>query len=287
MNRSARLTLVVAQILAGGLIVGCRSLDDEACLAVELDEECPSVAEAQEELEGRRTCESPVREVTRVGELVSSAEAEDTGNFGVPQGPHIACCYEAAYKVHGGQSCVVGRPLRIDGEVSLAGVTERCDWVAALDLPPSALSPVARAALAAHWQADAELEHASVAAFARVTLELMALGAPADLLARTAEAQADEIRHAKECFALASAYAGRAIGPGMLGMPPLRQPSLVQIAICTRTSKRAAWARPSRSVVPPPSCVTRPSPRRVGCSRASSTTSPAMPRSPGTSSRGR
>jgi hypothetical protein len=53
------------------------------------------------------------------------------------------------------------------------------------------------------------MEHASVAAFAQLSLYLSALGAPPALLERTHAAALDEIRHASRCFALASAYAGR------------------------------------------------------------------------------
>jgi hypothetical protein len=62
------------------------------------------------------------------------------------------------------------------------------------------------------------MEHASIAAFARFTLELLSLGAPAALLARTHAALGDEIAHAEACFGLASAYAGHPVGPGPLGI---------------------------------------------------------------------
>src|SRR5690606_25004689 len=45
-----------------------------------------------------------------------------------------------------------------------------------------------------------------------------ALGAPPHLLAATQRAMADEIDHARRCFALASAYAGEPIGPGPLDL---------------------------------------------------------------------
>jgi hypothetical protein len=60
------------------------------------------------------------------------------------------------------------------------------------------------------------MEHASVAAFARFTLELLALGAPAALVRAAQEALGDEIAHAELCFGLATAYAGRTIQPGPL-----------------------------------------------------------------------
>jgi hypothetical protein len=62
------------------------------------------------------------------------------------------------------------------------------------------------------------MEHASIAAFARFALELLAFGAPAELLAKTASAMSDEAAHARQAFALASAYAGAPRGPGALAV---------------------------------------------------------------------
>jgi hypothetical protein len=70
--------------------------------------------------------------------------------------------------------------------------------------------------LAEAWAKDALSEHASVASFARFALDLMALGAPADLVADAHRAALDEIEHARLSFALASRYAGETIGPGPL-----------------------------------------------------------------------
>lgn len=55
-----------------------------------------------------------------------------------------------------------------------------------------------------------------VAAFASTQLQLLAMGAPAELIAATQAAMADEVAHARRCFGLASAYAGEAVGPGPL-----------------------------------------------------------------------
>jgi len=60
------------------------------------------------------------------------------------------------------------------------------------------------------------MEHASIAACARFSLQLLALGAPPELVEACTRALADETEHARLCFQLASSYAGRTLGPGPL-----------------------------------------------------------------------
>jgi len=113
--------------------------------------------------------------------------------------------------------CVIGRPFLIAGEARTADVVASRDWGAPSSKPDVfALSDAERIRLAEHWTRTALAEHASVAAFARFALEALALGAPPDLLAETANAMRDEIEHARLCFALASAYGGAEVGPGAL-----------------------------------------------------------------------
>jgi len=73
-----------------------------------------------------------------------------------------------------------------------------------------------RQAAAHGWLQHAAFEHASVAAFAKLTLDLIALGAPPDLIVDAQRAGLDEVRHAKLGYGIASAYAGEALGPGPL-----------------------------------------------------------------------
>jgi hypothetical protein len=115
--------------------------------------------------------------------------------------------------------CAIGRPFLIDGLPRLAQVNARSDWNELAPLPNLAdLDAALRAQLAAQWTCVALMEHASIAAFARFALQLMSLGAPASLLERTTAAMADETKHAKACFAVASHYAGTALGPGRLAI---------------------------------------------------------------------
>src|SRR5687767_7977533 len=46
----------------------------------------------------------------------------------------------------------------------------------------------------------------------------MALGAPARLVRDAHRSALDEVRHAEACFALASAFGGRPLGPGPLSL---------------------------------------------------------------------
>lgn len=111
-----------------------------------------------------------------------------------------------------------GRPFLVAGTERLAAPAARGDWQGGERAVPelSALTATERLALATHWQAAALMEHASIAAFARFTLELLALGAPASLVAEATAATRDEQRHATTCFTLASTFAGSPLGPGPL-----------------------------------------------------------------------
>ena len=124
------------------------------------------------------------------------------------------CCYSITLS---GNCAVAGRPFFVEARAVTAGVQRNGaarSWAAASQLPDvGALSPVDRAALAAAWLGDARLEHASVASFARFSLELLAVGAPADLVGAAHEAALDEVQHARLCFGLASAYAGETLSP--------------------------------------------------------------------------
>jgi hypothetical protein len=80
------------------------------------------------------------------------------------------------------------------------------------------LPPRLRSQLAEYWTNAARMEHASIAAFARLVLELLAVGAPHDLVAQAERAMADETTHARLTFGLASAYAGSPVGPGRIAI---------------------------------------------------------------------
>ncbi len=135
-------------------------------------------------------------------------------------------------------NCAIGRPLLVEGGPRLAHATSRADWSEAASASPDGAPDAAdapndaqRAALAVHWRAVAAAEHASIGSFARFTLQLLALGAPSELLFDTQTAAADEVRHARIAYGFASRYAGVAVGPGPLplhgAMPALDAPGVL------------------------------------------------------------
>ncbi|MDI1450383.1 ferritin-like domain-containing protein [Polyangium sp. 6x1] len=115
-----------------------------------------------------------------------------------------------------GMSCVIGRPLVVEGEARAARPRARADWRAPLVFDTTHLCADAREAIAAHHAAIAAMEHASIASFARFSLQLLALGAPAELLAEAQNAARDEVEHARIEYAIASRIGGRIIGPDKL-----------------------------------------------------------------------
>jgi hypothetical protein len=127
----------------------------------------------------------------------------------------------------------IGRPFIVSSEARVADGVARTDWAAACPLPAvDGLDAALCRALGRAWTETALAEHASIAAFARVSLQLLALGAPAELVERAHAAMADETRHARLCFALASAYSGAPVGPGELDVShALAETELGQIVV--------------------------------------------------------
>jgi hypothetical protein len=89
-----------------------------------------------------------------------------------------------------------------------------------LDELVRSLPPALRARVAAEWGRTAQAEHASIASFARFSLELLAVGAPPELVRDAHRAGVDEIAHAEQAFAIASVYSGTPVGPGPLPIDP-------------------------------------------------------------------
>ena len=113
---------------------------------------------------------------------------------GGPAGPIPSCCYPVEITHHDAYCGTPGRPYFEAGRALLAPMR------ASAALSGRELRPSAEA-----WARAGAAEHASVAAFSRLALELMALGAPNALLRDVHQAALDEVGHADACWALARA----------------------------------------------------------------------------------
>ena len=100
-----------------------------------------------------------------------------------------------------------GRPFLVEGVARLAAVGPGAGWGHLVDggVTPT---PAQRKALIEHFTMWGLAEHASIASFARFTLQLLALGAPSGLVSRSIAAMADEVRHARFGFGLVEALSG-------------------------------------------------------------------------------
>ncbi len=138
------------------------------------------------------------------------------------------CCY------HWFEYCS-GRPLvddRAGGRVVVADAIDGAGWAGSLSRGTTP-DPAIRDALVEAWRADAAAEHASVASFARVVLELLAVGAPADLVSAAIAAGQDEVAHAQSCYAIAARLSGRSKQPGPLPIVAPREATLLRVAVDT------------------------------------------------------
>ncbi len=192
-----------------------------------------------------------------IGELGKFSPSETASHRHQEPG---TCCYLAfvACESEGSRNnlpIIRGRPLRdAGGEPVTARTIPRKGWGSVGDRSdPNDL-------LAAAWAADGADEHASVAELARLSLVLLGLGAPAELLADVHRAALDEIAHAEACFSIASRFAGRALGPGPLDVArggggasvaalvasTLRDGCLGEAAAALELAERAREARDER-----------------------------------------
>jgi hypothetical protein len=119
-----------------------------------------------------------------------------------------------------------GRLLRIRNRARLPRRARGDGWLEPVAAPDLAgLSRWERTVVGEAWLASARMEHASIPAFSQLSVHLTALGAPSDLVERTHLAALDEVRHARRCFGIASAYSGVAWTAGPLPELAREQPA--------------------------------------------------------------
>jgi len=155
-------------------------------------------------------CQTPPDKCAGSADCLSGFPCVDNGNG--------HACFDPATDV--GRSCSVARAFLVRGHVRLAESAKRSDWMTSTGPTPDALALSARVrgGLAVHWARIGLMEHASIAAFARFVMHLLAAGAPPDLVRASQEAMGDETEHTRLAFALASTFEGRPLGPGPLSI---------------------------------------------------------------------
>lgn len=123
-----------------------------------------------------------------------------------------------------------GRQLRKRGRPIFAPLAEDSPWVTGQRCDGEAAPDAAIEA----WRANGLTEHASVAAFAQLSVDLVALGAPPRLIEAAHQDALDEMRHTELCFSLARDLGGDEIGPGAFPRltlrPRARWPRAVSLA---------------------------------------------------------
>lgn len=131
-----------------------------------------------------------------------------------------------------------GRALRRGGRVRLPETKATSGWAAdpiELEVESSIREQVARA-----WRAMAATETASIASFSSYSNQLLALGAPSELIEGAHRDALDEIRHARLCYAVATGIDGEVVGAAEFPaavLPLDRTPTIESLAIeCARES---------------------------------------------------
>jgi hypothetical protein len=165
---------------------------------------CPASEDVPQGCMGGSVCLNPDARTT--GPILQAVSQKQTAD------KHAAtCCYEVPDLC----CAMCGRALRDGDRMIVTKSTRRSDW-RAIAIEASTMDE----ARARRYVAMAGAEHASIASFARTSLDLLALGAPADLVAETHRAALDEIDHARVAYALASELSGEPVGPAKMDLPP-------------------------------------------------------------------
>lgn len=177
------------------------TFDTRGCLAVTEDVTmCPAPDKIRiEDLFLPDACgtDLEISEVKGAGKLNESA-----GQVGTR-----ACCYPVEVIDHDpGAKCMIGRPY-LEGD-DARSVAVR------LTSPNNGDVNAKRAACGLAWSMAGAGEHASVAAFNRLSLQLLALGAPLDLLTAVQSAALDEAHHARLCWDVARSLTGAPVEHG-------------------------------------------------------------------------
>jgi hypothetical protein len=189
--------------VCGGIVGHCAKAD---CAT---DADCP----------GDNLCTTYVTEPGCGSTAYACQTAEDECASDADCGPNEQCTLgSGGVRECADIACAIGRPFLVEGLERLAEPVARGDWADEVELMCDDIAAADRRALASHWTNVGLMEHASIAAFARFAMQLMAQGAPAELVELCTDAMRDETAHARVAFAFASAYADAPVGPSELSI---------------------------------------------------------------------
>ncbi|HEY8039695.1 MAG TPA: ferritin-like domain-containing protein [Polyangiaceae bacterium] len=212
MNRLDLRARILLAIGAGGLVVACGSSDSTGQGA---GKDASSSGDATADAAG------------------GASDAGEASADAAGDGGDAAAATDAPVDA-GPDRISVRRPFLVGSSLRVAPSVERDDWELVAELDAAALDAVTARALAEAWGHDGCEEHASIAAFARFTMHLLAVGAPPDMVVQSQRASLDEVEHARACFLLARRYGGRAVGPAPLSLEGALAPAtLVEMAALT------------------------------------------------------
>lgn len=187
------------------VLPGCsETFDTEGCISIDEDTKtCPAPSKVPlDDVFLTEVCGDDIELV----KLKSDGKRRESA--GVTIGP--VCCYTVEVVDHNpGADCVIGRPFFEGERTKVAPIALAA---APIDAPSSSIA--GSDARAAAWARAGAAEHASVAAFSRLSLQLLRLGAPLELLEGVQTAALEEVQHAKACWNLAEQLCGQAIQVG-------------------------------------------------------------------------
>jgi hypothetical protein len=194
-----------------GALAGCsETFDDTGCMEVPADQTtCKAASKVNPDelfLPGKCGDDLEITEVKGAGKRETTT---------LDAGEMETCCYPVEVVDHDRNGeCTVGRPYYENGEARSA--------------PLRSPSPAFGTARARAWASAGAGEHASIAAFARLALELLRHGAPTSLLRGVHQAALDEVRHAEVCWSFAERFGSERVTAGAF---PFTAPVAVDVSL--------------------------------------------------------
>lgn len=195
------------------------------CFGIDEGKKCPPLEEVNKKMPSNSTdyCGNKTGEYLEIVDFVSQNPQAFTKNtIDKPPPPDDAgdtCCYKARYQpIDTVPNCVPGRPYVQEGENVLAQLIQmKGDWRHNGTSIPFGTKEERKSA--GHFYLEtARAEHASVASFNRFSLELISLGAPANLIRRAQEAALDEVRHAQQAFSISNTLLSKEFQPSAMSI---------------------------------------------------------------------